>query len=274
MLIDTHAHLHVKEFDHDRAEVIKRALEANVDFIAVGFEPDGNESAARLAQEYNTFWTAGIHPHHADLATDENLQKIRNLSKSDFGSTLVALGEMGLDYYKNFQPPGRVTARLPINAPKAQPYELQHEALRKQLVLSRELKLPVIIHCRNAFSETLELLNEEKITEAVFHCFTGTLDEAEECWKRGYYTSFTGICTYSKAENIRAAIAKAPLSRIMIETDCPFLPPQSHRGKRNEPAYLRETFKKISEIKEIPEQELEKIFYENTFRFFHILKWP
>lgn len=256
MLIDTHSHLHVKEFDTDRAEVIRRARNAGVDFIAVGFEPDGNVAAAKLAQEYKTFWTAGIHPHHADLATDKNLQRIIEFKKGPLGARLVALGEMGLDYYKNFQP-----------------RELQHEALRKQLALSREFKLPVIIHCRDAFKKTLELLNEEKIIEAVFHCFTGKIDEAEECWRRGYYTSFTGICTYQKAENIRAAIAKAPLSRIMIETDCPFLPPQSHRGKRNEPAFLRETFKKISEIKQTHEPELEKILYENTLKFFHIPKW-
>lgn len=257
MLIDTHSHLHVKEFDADRAQVIERAREAGVDFIAVGFEPEGNTAAAALAAQYNTFWTAGIHPHHADLATNENLQCIVQLKKAPLGSRLVALGEMGLDYYKNFQP-----------------REIQRDAFRKQLTLSRELKLPVIIHCRDAFSETLELLNEEKITEAVFHCFAGTIDEAEECWRRGYYTSFTGICTYPKAENVRAAIAKATLSKIMIETDCPFLPPQSHRGRRNEPAYLRETFKKISEIREIPELELEKILYENTLKFFRIQKRP
>lgn len=257
MLIDTHSHLHVKEFDADRAQVIERAREAGVDFIAVGFEPEGNTAAAALAAQYNTFWTAGIHPHHADLATDENLQRIAELKKEQRGLRLVALGEMGLDYYKNFQP-----------------REIQRDAFRKQLTLSRELKLPVIIHCRDAFSETLELLNEEKITEAVFHCFAGTIDEAEECWRRGYYTSFTGICTYPKAENVRAAIAKATLSKIMIETDCPFLPPQSHRGRRNEPAYLRETFKKISEIREIPELELEKILYENTLKFFRIQKRP
>lgn len=255
MLIDTHSHLHVKEFNADRAQVISSARNAGVDFIAVGFEPDGNEKAAQLAAQYNTFWTAGIHPHHADLATDENIQSIVQLKKAPLGSRLVALGEMGLDYYKNFQP-----------------RELQHEALRKQLALSRELKLPVIIHCRDAFKETLELLNEEKITEAVFHCFTGKIDEAEECWKRGYLTSFTGICTYPKAHEVRKVIQNAPISKIMIETDCPFLPPQSHRGERNEPAFLRETFKKIAVIKQIPEPELEKILYENTCGFFRIQK--
>lgn len=253
MLIDTHSHLYVKEFDADRAQVIERARDSGVDFIAVGFEPEGNEAAARLAQEYKTFWTAGIHPHHADLAIDENLQKIATLSKSDFGKSLVAVGEMGLDYYKNFQP-----------------RELQKKALQRQLALSRELKLPVIIHCRDAFEDTLQLLQQEKIAHAVFHCFTGGLAEAEECLSSGYLLSFTGICTYPKAESIRRVIAKSPLGRMMIETDCPFLPPQSHRGERNEPAFLRETFQKIAEIKQIPEQELETILYENTAKFFRI----
>lgn len=253
MLIDTHSHLHVKEFDADRAQVIERARDAGVDFIAVGFEPEGNEAAARLAQEYKTFWTAGIHPHHADLATDENLQRIVQLKKEPRGVRLAALGEMGLDYYKNFQPK-----------------ELQYTALQKQLALSCELKLPVIIHCRDAFDDTFQLLKEEKITQAVFHCFTGGLTEAKECLSRGYILSFTGICTYPKAETLRRVIAEVPAASMMIETDCPFLPPQSNRGKRNEPAFLRETFKKISEIKQIPEVELEKILYENTIRFFRI----
>lgn len=253
MLIDTHSHLHIKEFDEDRTQVIERARNADVDFIAVGFEPAGNEAAAQLAKEYKTFWTAGIHPHHADLATDGNLQRIIQLKKEPLGLRLAALGEMGLDYYKNFQPS-----------------ELQKKALQKQLALSRELKLPVIIHCRDAFQDAFQLLKEEKIADAVFHCFTGNLAQAEECWNRGYFTSFTGICTYPKAENVRRAIAKAPLDRIMIESDCPFLPPQSRRRERNEPAFLRETFQKIAEIKRIPEPDLEKILSENTAKFFRV----
>lgn len=251
MLIDAHAHLHVKEFDNDRDKVISRAKKAGVNFIAVGFEPDGNEKAAALAARHNTFWTAGIHPHHADLATSENLCRIEELKNSPAGSSLVALGEMGLDYYKNFQP-----------------VPLQQDAFRRQLELAQKLKLPIIIHCRDAFEDALKILDEEKITRALFHCFTGTEGEAVECWKRGYHTSFTGICTYPKAENVRKVLAKAPLDRIIIETDCPFLPPVPHRGKRNEPAFLRDTFNFITDFLKIAPEELEKILYQSTTKFF------
>jgi TatD DNase family protein len=136
--------------------------------------------------------------------------------------------------------------------------------------LTLELNLPVIVHCRDAFEEAFKILNVEKISSAVFHCFTGTIQEAEQCWSRGYFTSFTGICTYPQAGNVRAVIAHAPLEKIMIESDCPFLAPQNHRGKRNEPSFLLETFQKISEIKKVTAEALEKVLEENTRRFFGI----
>lgn len=254
MLIDTHAHLHVKEFDADRHEVIARAREASVDFINVGFEPDGNEAAALIAEKYGTYFTAGIHPHHADLATEKNLSRIRDLAKGPHGKRLKALGEMGLDFFKNHQP-----------------REAQIEAFTAQLHLARELNLPVIIHCRDAFSDALKILDREKISAAVFHCFTGSISEAEECFRRGYFTSFTGICTYPKAENVRAVIKVAPIDRIMIESDCPFLSPQNHRGQRNEPSFLKETFQKLCEIKQMAPNVLEPILEANTKKFFGVV---
>lgn len=251
MLIDAHSHLHVKEFDADRDEVIARARKANVDFIAVGFSPEGNEASAALAAKYGAYWTAGIHPHHSDLATKENLRRIEELKKSPAGKSLVALGEFGLDYFKNFQP-----------------VPLQQDAFRRQLELAQKLNLPIIIHCRDAFGDALKILDEEKITRALFHCFAGTEAEAAECWKRGYYTSFTGICTYPNAQNVRQVLAKAPLEKILIETDCPFLPPVPHRGKRNEPLFLRDTFNFIADFLKIAPAELEKILYQNTTKFF------
>lgn len=254
MLIDTHAHLHVSEFDTDREEVIARAEAAGVAIINVGFEPEGNEKAALLAALYPTMhWTAGIHPHHADLATPHNLQRIRELKKTPIGKKLVALGEMGLDYFKNHQPK-----------------ELQIVAFREQLKLAISLDLPVIIHCRDAFADAFQILEEEHITRAVFHCFTGTLAEAREAWQRGYLTSFTGICTYPKTENVRAVIREAPLDRLMLETDCPFLAPQGKRGQRNEPSFLRETFTQIVELTESSAARLELQIEKNTKDFFKI----
>ncbi|MBI2638108.1 TatD family hydrolase [Candidatus Peregrinibacteria bacterium] len=253
MLYDTHCHVYVREFDTDRDEVIKRSNEAGIRLIHVGFEPDGNEKAAVLAKQYNEYWTAGIHPHHANLATEKNLARIRELAKSHHGKRLKALGEMGLDFFKNHQP-----------------RDVQIQAFKAQLKLALELNLPVIIHCRDAFQDALKMLDTEKIINAVFHCFAGTLDEAQQCWSRGYLTSFTGICTYPKAENVRAVIKKAPIDRIMIESDCPFLAPQSHRGQRNEPSFLQETFKKICEIRAEKSDILEAILEKNTERFFNI----
>ncbi len=254
MLIDTHAHLHVKEFDVDRPEVIARAREAGVDFINVGFEPDGNEAAALLAEQHHTYWTAGIHPHHADLATEKNLNRIRELAKGPHGKRLKALGEMGLDFFKNHQP-----------------REVQLDAFKKQLQLALELNLPVIIHCRDAFEDALKILNDIKISVVVFHCFTGTVAQAQECWKRGYFTSFTGICTYPKADNVREVIKLAPLGQIMIESDCPFLSPQRHRGQRNEPSFIRETFQKLCEVRQMVPDELESALETNTKSFFRVV---
>ncbi|MBI5412792.1 TatD family hydrolase [Candidatus Peregrinibacteria bacterium] len=254
MFIDTHAHIHVKDFDADRAEVIKRALAANVSLINVGFDTLGNENAAKLADENKTiFWAGGYHPHHADLATDENLKKLEELARGPYGKKLVALGEMGMDYYRNLQPK-----------------QTQEVALRAQLKLAKKLDLPVIIHCRDAVADTLKILADEKMTQVVFHCFTGTLEEAVACWNRGYMTSFTAICTYEKAGNIREVIKNAPVDKIMLDSDCPYLAPQKYRGKRNEPAYVFETFNKIAEVKNIQPKELEKILFENTVKFFKL----
>lgn len=254
MFIDTHAHIHVKDFDADRAEVIKRAEEANVWFINVGFDTGGNESSAKLADENETiFWAGGYHPHNADLATAENLQRLEELAHGPYGKKLVALGEMGMDYYRNLQPK-----------------QTQEAALRAQLKLAKKLDLPVIIHCRDAMTDTLKILADESATRVVFHCFTGTLYEAFTCWNRGYMTSFTGICTYEKAGNIREIIKNAPIDRIMLDSDCPYLAPLKYRGKRNEPSYVIETFNKIAEVKGVQTEELEKVLLENTVKFFRL----
>jgi TatD DNase family protein len=255
MLIDSHSHIHTKNFDVDREQVVERAKQAGVGIlIEVGFNPEGWEKASALAEKYeNIYWTAGIHPHEADVATEENLKKMRELKSTPAGKKLVAFGEMGLDYFKNYQPK-----------------EIQQKAFRAQLVIAKELDLPVIIHCRDAYSDAFKILEEEGITRAVFHCFAGTLAEAQECFSRGYFVSFTGICTYPKAENIRQIIIAAPVDKIMIETDCPYLAPQSQRGKRNEPAFVAEVFQKVCEIKKISPAELETTLDKYTRLFFSL----
>lgn len=232
MLIDVHAHVHVKEFDKDREATITRALQAGVlKMLNVGFDVEGNFAALALAKKYDFIWSSmGVHPHLASEWNDDIGEKILSTCKKE--EKIVALGEMGLDYYKNFQLP-----------------DVQKHAFREQLKIAKKLDLPVIIHCRDAFEDTYQILEEEKIDRVLMHCFTGTMAQAEYAWDHGYYTAFTGIITYPSAGELREVAKACPQERLIIETDAPFLPPQPYRGKRNEPAFLRETFNKIVELR-------------------------
>lgn len=253
MLIDCHAHLHVKEFDSDRDAVIERALGAGVSkIINVGFDAEGNFAALALAKKYDFMYaTMGIHPHLASEWNDQVGAKIYETAKRE--EKVIALGEMGLDYYKNFQPK-----------------ELQKNVFRAQLKLARELELPVIIHCRDAFDDVFAILKEEKIERVLLHCFTGTETEAAEAWRRGYYTAFTGIITYPSAGALREVVKKCPPDRLIIETDCPFLAPQGKRGERNEPAFLSETFKQVCDLKIVKKNPLAEQMKINAKALFGI----
>lgn len=260
MLIDCHAHLHVKEFDADRAEVIARAKTAGVSkMINVGFDVEGNFAALALAKKYDFIYaTMGIHPHLASEWNDSVSAKIFETAKCE--KKIVALGEMGLDYYL---PGGRQGKNF-------QPKDVQEKAFRGQLRLARELELPVIIHCRDAFEDTFRILEEEKITSVLLHCYTGTLEEAKKAWGRGYYTAFTGIITYPSAGALREVVKECPLDKLLIETDCPFLTPQGRRGERNEPAYVKEIFEKIMKIKGLMSEEIASRIQCNVKELFQI----
>lgn len=251
MFIDVHAHLHVKEFDNDRDEVIQRALDNGVRRIVnVGFDVEGNYRALALAKKYEFIYaTFGIHPHLASEWNDEVGQKIYELAKKE--PKVIALGEMGLDFYKNFQP-----------------RETQIKALQGQLALAKELDLPVIIHCRDAFQDLFKILEDQKIERVLLHCFTGSLDIAKEAWGRGFYTSFTGIITYPSAAELRKVVKAAPFERLFFETDCPFLAPQKYRGKRNEPAFVEEIYVKAAHIKKVTIHEFEEQVEKNASAFF------
>lgn len=253
MIIDCHAHLHVKEFDADRADVIERARVAGVSkIINVGFDTEGNFQALALAKKYDFIYsTMGIHPHLSSDWSDDVGAKIAATVKKE--EKIVALGEMGLDYYKNFQP-----------------VEVQKNAFRAQLKLAKQLDLPVIIHCRDAFADVFKILHEEKMEHVLMHCFTGTLEEAEVCWRRGYYTAFTGIITYSSASALREVVAKCPVDKMVIETDCPFLAPQKYRGKRNEPSFLPEVLRQCAESRNVEYKKIEAQVYKNTLKLFSL----
>lgn len=253
MFIDCHAHVHVKDFDADRAEVITRAQAAGLSkMINVGFDVEGNYAALALAQKHDFIYaTMGIHPHLASEWNDQVGRKIFDTVKRE--PKIVALGEMGLDYYKNFQP-----------------RELQMSVFRAQLKMARELNLPVIIHCREAFEDTFTILKEEKIERVLLHCFTGTMEEAKRGWAAGYFMAFTGIITYASAGPLREVVKKCPSDRLLMETDCPFLAPQKYRGKRNEPAYVEEIYKKAAEIQKKSLDELAAECMKNAEKLFFL----
>lgn len=261
MFIDVHAHLHAKEFDRDREEVILRAREHGVQkIINVGFDVEGNFRALALAKASEAklsypkiYATFGIHPHLASEWNDSVGAKIFETVKKE--PKVVALGEMGLDFYKNFQP-----------------REVQQKAFEGQLTMARELGLPVIIHCRDAFMELFEILKKQNFAKGkvLLHCFTGSLEVAKEAWKRGFYTSFTGIITYPTAEDLRTVVKQTPFNHLLLETDCPFLAPQKYRGKRNEPAFILGIYEEVSAIREESSEVIGKGIEKNVKEFFGI----
>ncbi len=252
MLIDSHAHLEMKEFNDDRREVIERAQAAGVDFIVtVGTNLQFSLKAVSLAAQYeNVYATIGVHPHDVGKIgnkTYDDLKELAGLKK------VVAYGEIGLDFFRNI-------------APQAQ----QIEKFGEQLQLARELHLPVIIHDRDAHEQSLAMVKASGIRSGVFHCFSGDYAMAKQCLDWGFYLSVPGVVTFDKSKTIQDVVKKVPLSSLLLETDCPYLTPNPYRGKRNEPAYIVHTVKKVAEIKGLSWEEVAAVTAQNTLNLFHI----
>ncbi len=248
-LVDTHAHLNLPNFKKDLEEVIARAKEAGVvAIINVGIDLKTSIKALELAHAHDGLWaTAGLHPHEVKKATEETYETLKALFQDP---KIVAVGEIGLDYAKEYSPRG-----------------LQREHFARQLALARELQKPVVIHSREA-PDIMEILRQELPEKFVFHCYAGDKREAREILDLGGYISITGIVTFPKAENIREIVRYVPLERLMAETDCPFLTPVPHRGKRNEPAFVRYVVEKIAELKGVSFEECARITTKNARDFF------
>jgi TatD DNase family protein len=237
MFIDSHAHIDGEEFDADREKVIERARDAGVSVILnVGTgDPHSGvfERAVEFGKTHDLIYTAiGTHPHDASKYDKSAEALTKNLIKS--GARIVAWGEIGLDFHYD-------------NSPR----EVQLDAFRKQLRAARELDLPVIIHTREAEEETVAALKEEFSSgqrRGVFHCFTGTANLARQALELGFMISFSGILTFKKAQDLRDVARQVPLDRLLIETDCPYLAPIPHRGKRNEPVYVVEVAGQLAEL--------------------------
>jgi len=254
MLIDTHAHLDMPEFDKDRDEVVKRAQEGGIDYIiTVGIDLDSCRSAMQLADEFAFVYAiVGIHPHNAKDVDEKSYDLLREYARHE---KVRALGEMGLDFFRNHSP-----------------REVQLKRFREQVALAREVHLPAVIHDRDAHRETLAILKEEKASDVggVIHCFSGDYAMASACMDMGFYISIPGTITFNKAQTLQEVVRRIPLERVLIETDCPFLAPVPFRGKRNEPAYVQYVARAIAEIKKLSFESVAAITSENARSVFGI----
>jgi TatD DNase family protein len=256
MLIDSHAHLEMKEFDNDRNDVICRAKSAGVDFIVtVGTNLRLSRRAVALAgQNENIYATIGIHPHDVGKIGNKTYDDLKELARE---KKVVAYGEIGLDYFRNI-------------VPQAQ----QIEKFSEQLQLAKELHLPVVIHAREAHDQSLQMIKSSGIRQGVFHCFSGDYAMAKQCLDWGFYLSVPGVVTFNKSKTMQDVVKKVPLSSLLLETDCPYLTPDPFRGKRNEPAYIVHTAKKVAEIKGLFWEEVACVAAQNTLKLFHIEASP
>lgn len=253
MLVDTHAHLQMKDYDDDRDEVIARAVEAGVQYmINASFDLASSQQAVKLAEGHENFYAiVGVHPHDAKLLDDKALDVLRDLARHP---KVVAIGESGLDYYRDLSP-------RPV----------QRAAFERQLRLAEEVSLPIVVHNREAHADVLEILAKySSRVRGVMHCFSGDQNFAEKCIELGFYISFAGPVTYLNAHRLQEIAASVPSDRFFVETDCPYLAPQFKRGKRNEPSYLKAIAKRIAEIRHTTFPEISKITTTNAKSLFRI----
>jgi len=253
MLIDTHAHLQMNKYDRDRDAVIARTIESGIEcIINASFDLPSSRQAVKLAEEYENLYAAvGVHPHDAKTLDDGTLDILRELSKHP---KVVAIGEMGLDYYRDLSP-----------------RSVQKSAFGKQLRLAVEVDLPVIIHNRDAHDDTMAILKQHgDQINGVMHCFSGDIGFADKCIRMGLHISFAGPVTYPKSHQLRDVAAYVPQDRFFVETDCPYLTPQFKRGKRNEPSYVKAVAKKIAEVRRVAFPEIARITTSNARTFFGI----
>jgi len=254
MLIDSHAHLEMPEFRRDLEAVIQRAKESGVGYIfTVGTEKKDWMRALEIAHSYPSIYAIlGIHPHNAKEIDDQTYPTLRHLCRNE---KVKAYGEIGLDFYRNLSP-----------------RDVQLKRFREQIELAKELRLPIVVHDREAHQETLEILKSEKADECggIIHCFSGDYEMAKECIDMGFYISIPGSITFKNAEKFREIIQRLPLESLLVETDAPFLAPVPFRGKRNEPSYVRYTAQKVAEIKKVSFEKVAELTTENALRVFKL----
>ncbi|RKD28849.1 TatD family hydrolase [Thermohalobacter berrensis] len=254
MLIDTHAHLDDGRFDRDREEIIKSLKENDIDIV---INPGANVAtsvkAVSLAEKYENIYAAvGVHPHDAKDINDDTLELLKSLANKE---KVVAIGEAGLDYHYD-------------NSPR----DIQRKWFREQIRLAKELDLPIIVHSRDAHKDTFDIIKEENTDNlrGVLHCYSGSAELAREYIKMGFYISLAGPVTFKNAKTPKQVAKEISLDYLLIETDSPYLTPHPHRGKRNEPLYVRYVAGMIAELKEISFEKVAKKTSENAKKLFNI----
>lgn len=254
-LADSHCHVDDRQFDPDREQVIERAQEAGVTYmlaIGTGDGPPDLEAAVRLAEAHSFIYaTVGVHPNDAAKVTGETFRHLESLLQHP---KVKAMGEIGLDYHWGV------------------PKETQIPVLRDQLAIAANAQLPVVIHTRDAWSDTLDELRRHWAPTGlpcVMHCFTGNAEQARECADLGFYLAFGGVTTFPKSDAIREAVRVTPIDRLLLETDAPYLAPVPYRGKRNEPAYVQHTAKVIAATRGI---SIEDLAAKTTGNFEHLFR--
>jgi len=263
MFIDSHCHLDGPRFDSDREQVISRAKEAGIAkilCIGTGDGPGTLDCAVKIAEQHDCIYaTVGIHPHEAQLAKDSDFVELEQLARRP---KVIALGEIGLDYYYDHSP-----------------RDVQKNVFIRQMELARVAKLPIVIHCRpsdhseNAWEDCLALIEQHWKPSGlggILHCFTSTWTHAKRALDMGFMISFAGNVSFPKAQQIRDSAKEVPLDRMLIETDAPFLAPLPYRGKRNEPAYVKETARHIAELRGLSAEQVGTETTNSFHRFFSL----
>jgi TatD DNase family protein len=260
MLIDSHAHIDLPNFDKDREQVFARARQGGVRVVVnIGLDLESSRASLEMARQYDdVFSTVGFHPHEASELKDDDLKVLAEMAKDE---KVVAVGEIGLDFYRNLSP-----------------RKSQEEAFRKQLDLAVELGLPVVVHCRQAHKEVFNILSgwvratlsAGRLRRGVIHCFSGDIELAQRYIEIGFYISLAGSVTYPSAGELVQVAREIPLDRLLLETDAPFLAPQAYRGKRNEPAYIALIAEKVAQVREVPREVVAGAATKNTISLFRL----
>jgi TatD DNase family protein len=248
-LIDTHCHPQMSQYDGDREEMIKRTLDGAVGMVCVGVDLESSEKAIELADKYDGIWAAvGLHPND-NLDEEFDSEKYKKLAQN---KKVIAIGEIGLDYYRT---------------PEIEKQEIQKKRFELQIQMAKELNLPVIMHCRQAYDIAFEILKNNTIG-GVAHSFTDTWENAEKVFDLGFHIGFNGIITFT--EQYDEIVSKSPMDRILIETDAPYLAPVPYRGKRNESLYAIEVAKKIAKLKNVSVAEIVEQTTNNAVKLFKL----